>query len=134
MEARFSEHAVTVGFQALMDVLQTHYSGESARWDSVAFQRHVMIVTGRACLNFVASGLPVEQGLRTFRSVSLAVGVVGLSIIVPMMHVVAASSEEEMWENMWENMSLALQMFVFDCDRFYLLTDLLPELILNTLA
>ncbi len=130
MEARFLEHAETVGFQALIDVLKTHYSGESARWDSMAFQRHIMIVTGRACLNFVASGLPVEQGLRTFRSVSLAAGVVGLSIIVPMMHVVAASSEEEMWENM----SLALRLFVCDCARFYLLTDLVPELVLNTLA
>lgn len=56
--------------------------------------------------------------------------VVGLSIIVPMMHVVTESSQEEMWENM----SVALRLFVSDCARFYLLADALPAQVLSALT
>lgn len=98
--------------------------------DTVAFQRHAMVATGRASLNLAASGLSLERGPETLWQERLATGVVGLSIIVPLMHVVTESSQEELWENM----SAALRLFVSDCAWFYLLADALPALVLNALA
>ena len=130
MESRFSQYAFIVAGQVSMDLMKTVNSGGLTLLDTVAFQRHAMVATGRACLNLVASGLSSEQGPETLWQERLATGVVGLSIIVPLMHVVTESSQEELWENM----SVALQLFVSDCLWFRLLADALPALVLDALA
>ena len=131
MDPLFAENANTVAAQAMVDLLQTGLSGGITLLKSVAFQRRIMVVGARACLNTVASGLSIMSDRASGPAwPDLVVGVVGLSVIVPMVHVVTSSSLDETWESM----SAALRLTVSDSVRFCLLADVLPALVLRALA
>ena len=131
MDPQFSLDSATAFAQDVGELLHVTHSEGLDVLGSVAFQRRITVAVARGGINFVVSGLSSMRfrSLRIPGLASLAAGAVTLCVILPIVRLASLSTLEDQREDM----SIAMQLSIFDCVRFHVLTDGIPTLVLSSL-